>query len=84
MIKQALALGRRDALRKFALGPPTQVDQFIAGVENGKDVLPMSASQEPEPLSALDGSIPPQGLPTFGTGSTVAPELASAPGMPGA
>ena len=80
MIKHAYALGRQAAFRKFALGPPTQVDQFVTDIEQGKDVLP-----EPPPAmqpTALDGTVPMPPLPSFGAGSTVAPELAGAPADP--
>jgi len=87
MLKQAYASGRVAAMRKFALGPPTQVDQFVADVEMGKDVPPESA-QPPMagnlagPPTALDGSVPLQ-LPTPPSpGSTVAPEMAGAPAAP--
>lgn len=83
MIKSAYLEGRRAALRKFALGPPTQVDQFVADVESGKDVLPEAAQPPaPGPPAALDGTIPMPPLPSFGAGSTVAPELAGAPAAP--
>jgi hypothetical protein len=78
MIKRAYALGCRTAFGKFALDPPTQVDQFIADVEQGKDVVP---APEAPPMS-LDGTTPMPPLPSFGAGSTVAPELAGAPAPP--
>lgn len=81
MIKAAYLAGCRSALRKFALGPPTQVDQFVADVEGGKDVPPEAvlppASEQVSP--SLDGTIPMPPLPSFGAGSTVAPELAGMP-----
>jgi hypothetical protein len=57
----AYRLGCAKALEKLALGPPTQVDQFVADVESGKDVPP-----EPPPMAqgsmmpptALDGTMP--------------------------
>lgn len=86
MIKTAYRAGCRSALQKFALGPPTQVDQLVADVESGKDVppeaaLPPASVQTPP---SLDGTIPMPPLPAFGAGSTVAPELAGmpAPGPP--
>jgi hypothetical protein len=83
MIKSAYLEGRRAAFRKFALGPPTQVDQFVADVESGKDVLPEAAQPPaPGPPAALDGTTPMPPLPSFGAGSTVAPELAGAPSAP--
>lgn len=83
MIRLAYARGCRAAFRKFALGPPTQVDQFVANVENGKDILPEAVQPPaPGPPAALDGTIPMLPLPSFGAGSTVAPELAGAPAAP--
>lgn len=83
MIRPAYTEGCRAAFRKFALGPPTQVDQFVADVENGKDILPEAAQPPaPGPPAALDGTIPMPPLPSFDTGSTVAPELAETPREP--
>lgn len=83
MIKSAYLEGCRTAFRKFALGPPTQVDQFVADVESGKDVLPeMAQPPAPGPPAALDGTIPMSPFPSFGTGSTVAPELTNEPAVP--
>lgn len=83
MIRSAYDRGCRAAFRKFALGPPTQVDQFVADVESGKDILPEAAQPPaPGPPAALDGTIPMQPLPSFSAGSTVAPELAGAPAAP--
>lgn len=84
MIKAAYFAGYRSALRKFALGPPTQVDQFVADVESGKDIPP-EAALPPAPMQtppSLDGTIPMPPLPSFGAGSTVAPELAGMPAPP--
>lgn len=89
MLKQAFQSGRVAALRKFALGPPTQVDQFMADVEAGKDVPP-EAALPPMPgmmgaPPALDGSVPMTPPPNPGAGSTVGgppPEMAGAPGAP--
>lgn len=78
MIKKAYAIGCRAAFGKFALDPPTQVDQFIADVEQGKDVAPEPAM----PPMSLDGTTPMSPLPSFGAGSTVAPELAGSPSEP--
>lgn len=80
MINRAYASGRRAAMMKFALGPPTQVDQFMADVEQGKDVPPEPAlppmSNAPGGVPpALDGSIPME-FPMAGEGSlgsTVSP-----------
>lgn len=83
MIKSAYLNGCQAAFRKFALGPPTQVDQFVADVESGKDILPEAAQPPaPGPPAALDGTIPMPPLPSFSAGSTVAPELAGAPAAP--
>ena len=86
MLKQAFQNGRGAALRKFALGPPTQVDQFVADVDMGKDVPPEAAMPPmPGPPAALDGSVPMIPPPSLGSGSTVGgppPEMAGAPGAP--
>jgi hypothetical protein len=76
MIRHAYQQGVRDACIKFALAPPTQVDQFVADVDQGKDVPPPSLSMDaPQPPpTALDGTTPlqmPQPEPTLG--STVGP-----------
>lgn len=78
MMKIAYAHGCKAAFGKFALDPPTQVDQFIADVEQGKDVAPEPAL----PPMSLDGTTPMPPLPAFGAGSTVAPELSGAPAPP--
>lgn len=62
-LKEMYQRGVRAALTKFALGPPTQVDQFMADVESGKDVEPQPAlppmSHAPgESVPALDGTVP--------------------------
>jgi hypothetical protein len=61
MIRTAYENGRRDALAKFALAPPTQVDQLMQAVDAGKDVAP----PPPPPPTALDGTTPLQ-LPSAG------------------
>jgi hypothetical protein len=93
MLKQAYTRGWRAALQKFALGPPTQVDQFMADVEHGQDVPPEAAtppmSHAPgETLPALDGTTPLQMPSTSpptppGVGSTVGtpPALSGDPAM---
>lgn len=80
MLKQAYKRGCAAAAVKFALGPPTQVDQFVADIEMGKDV-PSEAAQPPMPGHpvALDNTMPLQLPAPPGAGSTVAPELAGAP-----
>jgi hypothetical protein len=49
--------GARAAAHRFkiALGPPTQVDQFMADIESGKDVPP---PMDP-PMSHAPGNVPP-------------------------
>lgn len=73
MIRIAYEKGVRAALAKFALGPPTQVDDFVANVEHGKDAPlpaepPMSHAPPPP---ALDGTTPLQMPTPEGIGSTV-------------
>ncbi len=85
MLKHAYENGGMAALRKFALGPPTQVDQFVSDVEAGKDVPPESAMAAPPmsgPPAALDGTLPLQLPPPPSTGSTVSPGMAGAPAAP--
>lgn len=84
MLKQAYTQGQHAALKKFALGPPTQVDQFVADVEHGKDVPPEAAnppmSHAPgEMPPALDGTIP---LQTPSTSPPTPPGMGSTVGMP--
>lgn len=55
-LKTMFTRGVEAAFRKFALGPPTQVDQFMADIENGKDIPPPSA--EP-PMANVPGETPP-------------------------
>ena len=83
MIRKAAEAGRHDALAKFALGPPTQVDQFVADIEQGQDVPPSQAPVLPQDPSAALG-MPEGAMPSLagestspptppGVGSTVAP-----------
>lgn len=90
-LQAAYARGARAALEKFALGPPTQVDQFMADVEQGKDVPPEATpppmSHVPgETLPALDGTMPlstSPPTPQDTLGSTVGqPPLAGSPAAP--
>lgn len=71
-IRTASKLGAARAMTKHALGPPTQVDQFVADVESGKDVPP-EPSLPPASGACPDGTTPLQvQLPTPSTaGSTV-------------
>lgn len=81
--------GARAAAQRFkiALGPPTQVDQFMADIESGKDVPPPATppmSHVPgETPPALDGTTPlstSPPTPPDTIGSTVGqPPLAGAP-----
>jgi hypothetical protein len=76
----AYRLGRAKALEKLALGPPTQVDQFVADVESGKNVPPAPPPMAQGALPALDGTMPLE------TGSTSPPTpqdtLGSTIGLP--
>ena len=69
--------GARAALAKFALGPPTQVDQFVAGGEQRQPDPPQPApppmSHPPGDTPALDGTVPLSTSPPTppGIGSTV-------------
>jgi hypothetical protein len=80
-------MGRLAALQKFALAPPTQVDQFVADVDAGKDVPPgsmmggMDGSMGGPPPPALDGSIPMQPSQQFDSGTPLAPEVPPTDGM---
>lgn len=81
----AYALGCVKALEKLALGPPTQVDQFVANVESGKDVPPapppMAQESAATPL-CLDGTTPlstSPATPTDTVGSTVGSTVGQPP-----
>ena len=87
MIRLAYANGRRAAFAKFALGPPTQVDEFMANVEHGKDVLPEAAnppmSHVPGDMpTALDGTTPLQTPQTPSSSPPTPPGLGSTVGEP--
>lgn len=76
MIRLAYLRGRRDALAKFALAPPSQVDQFVADVEQAKDAPPpgLPPMSLPQPPPALDGTTPlqmPSPPPPMSLGWTV-------------
>jgi len=76
MISKAYRQGSQKAFGKFALGPPTQVDQFMADVEQGKDVAPEPALPPASFVPpALDGTTPMLPPMEMSAGSTVAPEL---------
>ena len=87
-LKDMYQRGVKAALMKFALDPPTQVDQFMAAVESGKDIPPVATPpMSPAPgemPTALDGTMPlstSPPTPTDTIGSTVGqPPLAGAPG----
>lgn len=94
-LANAYRYGYASALEKLGLGPPTQVDQFVADVENGKDIPPstppmagMPGMAELQCPPALDGTTPleiPSGSPPTppGLGSTIGQmPLAGDPGMP--
>jgi hypothetical protein len=91
ILKAMFERGVKEAFAKFALGPPTQVDQFMADVESGKDVqpdvgLPPMSHAPGEALPALDGTTPlstSPPTPQDTIGSTVGqPPLAGLPGAP--
>jgi hypothetical protein len=48
MLQRAYVAGTRAAFAKFALNPPTQVDDFVANVESGKDVPDDPSTNKPE------------------------------------
>lgn len=83
--------GVKEAFTKFALDPPTQVDQFMAAVESGKDVQPpMDPSMSGMPgemPTALDGTTPlstspPTPMDTLGSTVGQPPPPAGDPNMP--
>lgn len=53
-LRHVWTAGYRSAFKKFALSTPTQVDAFMADVENGKDVPPEAALGQSGPPSGLD------------------------------
>jgi hypothetical protein len=85
MLKQSYARGCRDALEKLALSPPTQVDDFVANVESGKDVPPDPSAMRP-PAPDMGAGTPPEagedvsGLPpeTGAPAQELPPELLAA------
>ena len=77
MLKASFVRGYAAAFKKMALSPPTQVDDFLAKVESGKD-MPVDPSSSingappgppamPPPPVGLDDFMsrgaPPQGMP---------------------
>lgn len=81
-MRKAHLKGRQAALHKFALGPPLQVDQFMADVEQGKD-LPVAALPPASHVPpALDDSTPMPPPPPMGAGSTVGGPQAQLAGAP--
>lgn len=91
-LKDMYRRGVKDAFAKFALGPPTQVDQFMADVESGKDVapdvgLPPMSHAPGEAMPALDGTMPlstspPTPQDTLGSTIGQPPLAGSPPGAP--
>lgn len=84
-LKIAYQRGVAAAFAKFALGPPTQVDQFMADVESGKDIPPAPPPMAQGTPPALDGTMPlstSPPTPPDTIGSTVGePPLAGDPAM---
>lgn len=86
-LRTAYRHGRAVAFKKFALGPPTQVDDFMANVEHGQDVPPPVAAPPMGSMGhppALDGTMPLQMPSTSpptppGLGSTVGQAVEQAP-----
>lgn len=67
MIRTAYQAGCRAALEKLALAPPTQVDEFVQNVEQGKDIpLPQAEMAPPPTPTALDGTTPLSTAPQTG------------------
>lgn len=91
LIRLSFESGARAARVKFALGPPTQVDQFVADVEHGQDIPPQAAlppmSQPSGSPAALDGTMPlstSPPTPQDTIGSTVGQPPPPLPGDPAA
>ncbi len=90
-LRVAYENGIKAVLVKLGLGPPTQVDQFMANIESGKDIPPTGTppmSHAPgETLPALDGTIPlstspPTPADTIGSTVGEPPPLAGSPAQP--
>ena len=92
MLRHSYDQGIHTAFLKFALAPPTQVDEFVAGVENGKDV-PLDPSTDAMPMDGVSESadampmpedpamaqgLPPAGMP-MGLGEMAAKAAAFGP-----
>ena len=92
MLSQHYKQGVHTAFLKFALAPPTQVDEFVAGVESGKDV-PLDPSTDAMPMDGVSESadampmpedpamaqgLPPAGMP-MGLGEMAAKAAAFGP-----
>lgn len=50
MLRRAYVDGRREALAKFALSPPSPADDFVAHLDKGKDIPPPSESPVAPPM----------------------------------
>lgn len=66
-LRHAYAAGYCAAFQKLALSPPTQVDEFVANVESGKDVPPDASTNVPQEPP----SMPVQEPDPHSLGSTV-------------
>ena len=62
MLRHSYDQGIHTAFLKFALAPPTQVDEFVAGVENGKDV-PLDPSTDAMPMDGVSESADAMPMP---------------------
>jgi hypothetical protein len=66
MLKTSFVRGYAAAFRKMALSPPTQVDDFLAHVESGKDMpIDPSSSINGAPMAPPAQPPPPVGLDDF-------------------
>ncbi len=63
LLAHARQRGQLAALQKLALSPPTQVDQFMADIEHGKDMPPSPETDVPGGAPGIQGENPGMPLP---------------------
>jgi len=84
MLRRSYNQGIHTAFLKFALAPPTQVDEFLAGVENGKDVPPDPSTDALADAGVSEGAdaMPLPEDPAMAQGETMGGMAAKSAGLP--